>query len=73
MSTYEYIPSIRMLHEVLKSVHDSDCRFWAGKNILKNMMFRDVTTVLNERKHLKMVIRSVPDSVILCLILDRTE
>ncbi len=41
--------------------------------ILKTMMFRGpgVTTVLNERKHLKMVIRSVPDSV--SLILGRTE
>jgi hypothetical protein len=26
------------------------------------MMFRDVTTVLNERKHLKMVITLVPDT-----------
>ena len=34
-------------------------------------MFRDVTTVLNERKHLKMVIRSVPDSI--SLFLDRTD
>ncbi len=42
--------------------------------ILKIMMFRDVTTVLNERKHVKMVIRSlrsVPDS--LSLILGRAE
>ncbi len=39
--------------------------------ILKTMMFREVTTVLNEGKHLKMVIRSVPDSV--SLILGRTE
>jgi hypothetical protein len=31
--------------------------------ILKTMMFREVRTVLNERKHLKMVFRSVPDSV----------
>ncbi len=31
--------------------------------ILKTIMFHEVTTVLNERKHLKMVIRSVPDSV----------
>jgi hypothetical protein len=35
------------------------------------MMFCDVTTVLNERKHFKMVIRSVPESV--SLILGRTE
>ena len=39
--------------------------------ILKTMLFRDITTVLNERKHLKMVIWSVPDSV--SLILGRTE
>ncbi len=45
--------------------------FWPGNFILKTMMFRDVTTVLNERKHLKMVIRSVPDSV--SLNLGRTE
>ncbi len=37
--------------------------FWQEKNILKTMIFREVTTVLNERKHLKMAIRSVPDSV----------
>ncbi len=30
-------------------------------------MFRDVTIVLNERKHLEMVTRSVPDSVSLIL------
>jgi hypothetical protein len=35
--------------------------------ILKTMMFRDVMTVLNERKHLKMVIRSVLDAVSLIL------
>ncbi len=35
------------------------------------MMFREVTTVLNDRRHLKMVIRSVPDAV--SLILGRTE
>ncbi len=29
------------------------------------MMFRDVRTVLNKRKHLKMVIRSVPDLLVL--------
>ncbi len=34
---------------------------------LEIMMFRKVTTVLNQRKHLKMVIRSVPDSVSLIL------
>ncbi len=45
--------------------------FWPENFILKTMMFRDLTTVLNERKHLKMVIRSVPDSF--SLILDRTE
>jgi hypothetical protein len=45
--------------------------FWPDIFILKNMTFCEVTTVLNERKHLKMVIRSVPDSV--SLILGRTE
>jgi hypothetical protein len=35
------------------------------------MMFRDVTTVLNERKNFKMESRSVPDSV--SLFLGRTE
>ncbi len=39
--------------------------------ILKTMLFRDITTVLNERKHLKMVIWSVPDSVSLILGLSR--
>ncbi len=41
--------------------------FLLEKNILKTMMFCDVTTVLNERKHLEMVIRSVPDTVKLIL------
>ncbi len=45
--------------------------FWQGKNILKTIMLREVTTVLNDRKYLKMVIRSVPDAV--SLILGRTE
>jgi hypothetical protein len=45
--------------------------FLPGKFILKPIMFREVTTVLNERKHLIMVIRSVPDAV--SLILGRTE
>ena len=35
--------------------------------ILKTMMFHEITTVLNGRKHLKMVIRSVPDSLSLFL------
>jgi hypothetical protein len=39
--------------------------------ILKSMMFHEVTTVLNKRKHLKMVIRSIPDAV--SLILGRTQ
>ncbi len=34
-------------------------------------MFRDIATVLNERKHLKIVFRSVSDSVI--LFLDRSD
>jgi hypothetical protein len=41
--------------------------FRRGKNILKTKIFRDVTTVLNERENLKIVFRSVPDSVILFL------
>jgi hypothetical protein len=46
--------------------------FWPGIFfILKTMMFHAVTTVLNERAHLKMVIRSVADSV--SLSLGRTE
>jgi hypothetical protein len=41
-----------------------------GRNffILKIVMFHDLTTVLNERKHLKMLIRSVPDSVSLIVV-----
>jgi hypothetical protein len=39
--------------------------------LLKIMMFREATTFLNERKHLKMVIRSVPDAV--SLVLGRAE
>jgi hypothetical protein len=35
--------------------------------ILKSTLFREVTTVLNERKQLNMVIRSVPDSLSLVL------
>jgi hypothetical protein len=35
------------------------------------MIFRDVTNVLNERKHLKIVFRSGPDAVI--LFLDRSN
>jgi hypothetical protein len=51
-------------HEILKSVHRLRRPFFGwGIFILKTMMFDDETTVLNQRKHLKMVIRSVPDSV----------
>jgi hypothetical protein len=39
--------------------------------ILKTMMFREVETVLNEREHFKMLIRSVLDYI--SLILSRTE
>jgi hypothetical protein len=39
--------------------------------ILKTMKFREITTVLNERKHLEIAIRSVSDSV--SLIFGRTE
>jgi hypothetical protein len=53
-------------------VHDSDDRFFGRENfILKTMMFREVTTVLNERKQLKIVARSMPDLV--SLILGLTE
>ncbi len=45
--------------------------FGREKYILKTMLFRYVTTLLNERKLLKMVIRSVPDSV--SLIFGRPE
>jgi hypothetical protein len=38
---------------------------------LKTMIFCDVTTVLNERKHLKIAFRSVPDSV--SLVLDQMD
>ena len=58
----------------------NSCTTWMGifgseKVILKTMMFShfsDLTTVLNERKHLKMMtIRSVPVSV--SLILGQTK
>ncbi len=53
-------------------MHDSDDRFFGRENfILKTMMFREVTTVLNERKQLKIVARSMPDLV--SLILGLTE
>jgi hypothetical protein len=35
--------------------------------ILKTEMFLEITTVSNEKAHLKMVIRSVPDAVRLIL------
>jgi hypothetical protein len=38
--------------------------FFCRKKILKTMIFRDVRTALNERKHLKGVTRSAPDSII---------
>ncbi len=37
------------------------------KFILKTMLFCDLKTVLKRKKYLKMVIRSVPDSVSLIL------
>ncbi len=56
-------------HEVLKSVHRLRWSFFGRENfIMKSMIFRDVTTVLNERKHLNM---SFTDSV--SLILGRAE
>ncbi len=55
------------MYQVLKSMHRLRWSFFGlQKFILKTMIFRDVTTVLNERKHLQMVIRSVPDSVLVC-------
>ncbi len=65
--------SARCLLEALgtKSVQDSDGCFWQGNFYLGTLMFRDGTTVLNERKDLKMVIWSVPDSV--SLVLDLTN
>ncbi len=49
---------------------DSESHFPAGEIfILKTKLFREVTTVLSEIKHLKIVFRSVPDSVF--LLLDR--
>ncbi len=41
--------------------------FGREKFILKTMMFREITTVLNERAYLRMVIRPVPDAVRLIL------
>ncbi len=55
--------------EVLKSVHRLG--FLPGKFYLENYDVLCNTTVLNERKHLKLVIRSVQDLV--SLILGRTE
>ncbi len=45
--------------------------FSQGENISKTKIFRDVNTILNERKHLKIVFRSVSDSV--TLFLDQTD
>ena len=45
--------------------------FYQNFFILKTIMYHDSTTVLNERKHLKIVIRSVPDSI--SLFLDQTN
>jgi hypothetical protein len=46
-------------------------QFFAGKIILKIMMFHEVTTVLNEKESLEMVIWSAPDNV--SIIVDQTE
>ncbi len=56
-------------HEVLKSVHDSDGRVLDAKFLSQNLYL--VMADLKERKQLKMVIRSVPESV--SLILGRIE
>ncbi len=47
--------------------YNSDGHFWQVNFMLKSMMFCDVTNVQNKRKHLKMMIRSVPDSASLIL------
>jgi hypothetical protein len=53
-------------------VRDSEGHFSAGKKyILKTKIFKGVTSVLNERKHLKIVFRSVQDSA--SLFLDRSN
>ncbi len=59
-------PSWLFQLEALDSISHARLRWFLfdwEKQISKTMMFPDVTTVLNERTHLKMVIRSVPDSV----------
>ncbi len=49
-----------------------ESHFSSGEKISwKTKTFCDLTTVLNERKHLKIVFRSVPNSVI--LFLDRSD
>ncbi len=55
----------------LRAYTDLDVILGLEKFVLKTMIFCDVTTVLNERAQLKMVIRSVPGSV--ALILGQTE
>ncbi len=53
-------------------MHYSDGSFFCReKLVLKSMVFSDVATDLNEREHLKMVIRSVPDYV--SIIVDQTK
>ncbi len=52
-------------------MYDSEGHFLAGKNILKTMLFCNVRIVLNEKKPLKMVIRSFFDPV--GIILGRTK
>ncbi len=85
-STYQYIPGFQKganrswtrnpLHQLAARGTKGRARLgWPffGREIfiLKTMMIREVTTVLNDRTHLKMVIRSVPVPV--SWILGRTE
>ncbi len=58
----------KLQDDILKSYTDLDGPFLAGYFfILKTIMFGDIKTILNERKHLKMVIRSVTYLVSLIL------
>ncbi len=64
----QYQLAERGTEEHTPSVTDSDGQFFGREYcILKSMMFRDETTVLNEREQFKMVDRTVPESVSLIL------
>jgi hypothetical protein len=65
--------SASWLDEVLKSINRLEwSSFYREIFILKTMLYYDITTVSNERKNLKMVIRSVPYSVCLILSCNKT-